>query len=328
MRLAETAIRLSVPFNHDDRFPAWLAAHCEAVGEVYLPIHRAVAPTARPWRGPSEPAAYHDQLRRLAPVLRAQGLGANVVVNLLVLYEQRPAVIREIGRLRDEVFQDLLSVTVADLELARLLRARFPDLELSVSTIAEVSTATRAAYWVDTVGVSSICIARTINKHLDVIRTIRDLGVKLKMVLDDACGIDCPATLSHVALGSEAGECSGEQRCLALSYVRHHPWLIAQKDVVPATLPRYDGLIDRAKIDGRIITLEQIEQKLALFAEAASWQHSGSIYVEPQGAFDRIASCDRRCPECRWCEQAFDWRWDKLLPPVAGGDEERLSVPG
>ncbi|MBI5481532.1 MAG: U32 family peptidase [Deltaproteobacteria bacterium] len=328
MHLSETSIRLSLPYNHDDRFPEWLAAHCELVGEVYLPIHRAVASTARPWLGPMNPATYRDRLRRLAPVLRAHGLGANVVINLLVLWEQRAGVIEEVGRLRDEVFAELLSVAVADFELGRLLRARFPDLELSVSTVAEVDSPTRAAYWVDDVGVGSICISRAINKRLDVIRAIRDLGVKVKMVLDDCCGIACPSILSHAALGSEAGERSGEQPCFARSYVRRRPWLIAQKDVVPATLSRYDGLIDRAKLDGRVISLESIERKLSLYVAATSWEHPASIYVEPEDAFDRIAGCDRRCPECRWCEQAFDWRWDKLLPPGEDPGADRSSIAG
>jgi hypothetical protein len=313
MRLSETSIRISLPYNHDPSYPEWLDGHCEVVNEIFLPIHGNIAPSARHWFGPADPCAYREQLRRLIPVLRRRKIEANVVINLLVPCDKRAGVLDEIGLLRDRVFEECMSVAVADFHLGQAIRGRFPELKLTVSTIAEVDSATRAAYWVDSLGVASICPSRSINKRLGELRAIRKLGVELKLVLDDCCGAGCPAILSHAAFCNAAPAFLKQERCFAREYVRSRPWLIAQKDIVPATLPLYDGLISQAKPDGRTLSLEKVERKLALYQAAESYEHPASIYVEPSNAFDRITTCDRACGECGWCEGSFEWRWEKLL---------------
>jgi hypothetical protein len=132
-------------------------------------------------------------------------------------------------------------------------------------------------------------------------------------VLDDCCGADCPAILSHAAFCCSPPSYAQNEGCFVRDYVRKRPWLIAQKDIVPATLPLYSGLVDQAKPDGRTLSLAAVERKAALYQAAESLEHPASIYAEPPEAFERMTTCDRRCDACGWCERSFDWRWDKLL---------------
>jgi hypothetical protein len=312
--LDQTGIRLSLPYDHDPSYPEWLAEHRLGVAEVYFPLHRSVAPSGRPWLVEHDAAAYQAHLESLARSMNQAGIRGNVVVNALVLDAQRLPALRALGQLA-ETF-DAFMVTVTDFEFARAVRRDLPEVDLGVSTLADVGTVQRARYWRDAVGPISISVARSINKRPAALRAIRDLGVAIELVLDDHCVPDCPASLSHLRwLVWEPDALA--HGCEMDRIRREEPWRLAQKDVVPATLPRYAGLVDVAKLEGRTKPLEFVARKLARYLAAESYEHPYGFYTEPPDAFDRIVACDRDCAACRWCPDHFAAPDPDRLPSAA-----------
>jgi len=305
MSLLDTAITLALPYNHDPGYPAWLDAQHEGVSEVYLPIHGSIAPTARFWTGPEDRRAYQDALGPLAAVMDDRGIDANIVLNMPVWTDGREAVVPEVAGLV-ELFGDRTQVTVADYPLARDLRTALPDLRLCVSTAVAIVSPRGARLWVEELGVESIVLGRAINKRLDAIAAIRALGPRIKIVLDDLCLPECPSMLSHSMLMAQPHLCTPDRAsCFMHDERGRRPWSIAQKDVVPATLPLYDGLVDVAKMDGRMLPLEAIDQRRRLYLEATSYEHVAEHYVEPVGAFEKITTCGLSCGTCDWCDRWF-----------------------
>lgn len=303
-------IPLALPYNHDPAYPDWLRGHAAGVAEVYLPIHASVAPTARPWAGPADPAAYRAELRPLAAALASVGVRANLVLNLPVWTEGRARVPREVEDMR-AIFGPRMLVTVSDFPLARDLRAALPDLALSVSCAAQVATPRQARSWIDGVGVESLVISREINRRPAQIALLRAEGVALKLVLDDACLPECPSLVSHHALMMFADHALGRGACMMSAERRARPWLLAQKDLVPALLPRYAGLVDVAKVEGRARSLAEIARKRALYLAAESWAHVLGHYVEPPEIGPVLETCDRVCERCGHCAAVFQ------VPPLA-----------
>lgn len=302
--LSDLDITLSLPYNHDPAYPQWLDGAAEGVSEVYFPIHADFARTARPWAGPTAVTDYRAELRRLADVLARHGITPNLVVNLPVWDDSRPLVTGEVG-VMSELFGPTLVVTLSDYPLARDLRGAFPDLHLGVSCAAQIATARHARYWIDGVGARDIVISREINRRPRAIAAVRSQGARIKMVLDDSCLSECPSMLSHTALMMVCDASGGGAPCMMQEERDARPWLVALKDVVPALLPRYAGLVDVAKIEGRARSLDEIARKRQLYLETSSWAHPHGDYVEPPDAFDRIAQCGRVCEDCGWCAEAF-----------------------
>lgn len=305
MSLLHTEITLALPYNHDPGYPEWLAACPEGVSEVSLPIHGSIAPTARFWTGPAYIDDYRAALQPLQGVMAMHSISANVVLDLPVWTEGRDEVVPEIGRMLD-LFGDRMQVTLSDYPLGRDLRAAFPGLRLCVSTAAAVISPRGALLWINELGVSSIVIGRAINKRLDAILAIRALGPRIKIVLDDLCLPECPSTLTHEMAMAQPRSCTPERASCFMAHERQHrPWSIAQKDVVPATLPRYDGIVDVAEMDGRTLPLDIIDHRRRLYLDAESSEHVSEHYVEPPGAFDAITTCDLDCLPCGWCATHF-----------------------
>lgn len=297
--LLQTSIRLSLPYNHAPDYPEWLDDHAEGVCEVYLPLHGSIVASLRPWVGPLDPADYLQELRRLAAVLNRRGISGNAVINVPVpdrLHGRALMGLREIA----EIFEHW-TVTLADFHFAKAVRRTFPDLEIGVSTGANVDTAQQAIFWQEGVGVGNIAISRGINKRLNTIRSIRSLGLRVKMVLQDDCIPNCPAELSHYGQTEQCGVPGTGGDCFMQDVRNRSPWLVALKDVVPAELPLYAGIVDVAKLAGRTHTLGRIGRHRRLYLDAVSWDHPAGYFVDSAEAFRKIGACDRNCHQCGWC---------------------------
>lgn len=302
-------IPLALPYNHDPAWPDWIIDHAQGVSEVYLPIHIRYGPTARPWAGPADLHAYHQELRPLARALERVEVRANLVINLPVWTGGRDGIPSEVGRMV-QLFGPRMSVTLTDFPLARELRAAFPSLPLSVSSGAQIATARQARYWVDGVGVDSIVVSREINRRPQAIALVKAQGrgpggLGIKVVLDDACLPECPSLVSHMALMGQCDHAAGRGACMMSAERIDRPWLVAQKDLVPALLHRYVGLVDVAKVEGRARSLAEIARKRALYLEGESWEHPQGHYIEPPQAQAWIEACDRICEDCGWCAGSF-----------------------
>ena len=319
-------IPLALPFNHAPEYPEWLREHCDGLAEVYFPLHGSVVGSGRPWQGPTSKTEYQQELRRLACALNSTRTLANIVVNSLVPPDHHSEVIRAVADTL-ELF-DQAEVTICDLEFGRALRGAFPDLRLGVSTFANIDSVAEGRLWRHEIGAEVITVGREINRRPAAIGAMRALDVELKLVLNDLCVPGCPAFLSHlVRLAMFPARDPHLKWCSMRGVVEKQPWRIAQKDIVPAVLPRYEGLIDIAKIAGREASLEALDRILRAYREATSYTHPLRIYEEPPEAHARIIACDRDCEACGWCPEHFpEVPCDDDAPAPHGEPETILAL--
>jgi hypothetical protein len=331
--LADTAMRISAPFNHAPDFVSEvLEPYAELIGEVYLPVHAIHCHTGRPWFGPEDPAEYDRQVQQLDAACRPLGIALNFVANQEVAPIRAAGLGHEILRLH--AAHPGSCFTLSCFELAVWLHARQPDLALQPSTLAHVGDPTSAWYWQSQVGSTGITLHRAANKRLDQLRAIQKMGLKVRIVANDKCVPDCPAERIHGAqirlydemryAWPEPGSFSGYIGCrhCILPLKNKQFWLVAIKDVLPGHLPHLQGLVDLVKLSGRSTPTASIAASIRRYAAMQELTNDGPFYREPAEAWERITTCDRVCEACRWCQEHLE---ALPVPEEFGRDGNRRS---
>jgi len=192
-------------------------------------------------------------------------LNTNCVGNIEDFSEKWPA----IGESIDQLYHiGIHSFIIAHPLVMELVRNLFPNAHLEVSTVAEVETATKLAYW-HSLGADSICgknsLNREINVLMPVVRAAYDMGMTYRFIVNELCLKDCPwrnacyLASSHdsrrqVFNGWPFGRCSDVRV--------NEPWRwISAPYILPQWLEEYKKLIHdplMIKIVGRTSTTEQV----------------------------------------------------------------------
>ncbi len=314
--LADSSMRLSVPYNHDEDFlEALIAPHAPLIAEVYLPFHISVCHTARAWHGPFELRAYDEVIKGLHEYLRPRDIKLNFVANLPSSSgSDKARLVNEILRL-DETFGGSL-FTIRSLETAATAYSLRDTLDLQSSTLSHVNGPAAAWYWKQYAGSAGVTVDRGINRRPDVLAAIRKLGLKIRMVVNDDCIPSCPSEDDHmcdIALGGDLGLSRGTggglmqyTRCrpFASSIKREFAWMVVQKEILPFHLPRLEGLVDQIKITGRCATTDYVVDCIERYSRGEARENS--LFREPDEAWDMVATCDRACEACGWCEENIE----------------------
>jgi hypothetical protein len=314
-RFRDLGFRLSIPYNHSDDYLDRMEDILEVTGEIYLPVPPQYSGSGRAWPAGCDPRKYARTTKALIRSLKYSSVDLNFVMNVPVPLCKHHGILKVIGSYLE--LTSKVQFTVADFILAQNIRTAFPRARLCVSTLAKVQTAVAAKYWIEGAGVESITICRDINKRPDAIRSIHDLGAKIKMVVEDQCIPNCPVLLSHLQWLSlpELYEIpresdinclwAGQTNCSAFSRRMRGEdvWWLAQKDVVPAFLPHYQGIVDVIKLQGRNTETGQLKRNIVKYLEMETYEQPLSDFVETEESWERITSCNRNCVKCNWCKR-------------------------
>ncbi len=303
--------KLNLPYNHD---PAWIdeiiARFAPFASDVYFPLHPSIYETLYAWRGPKDAAEYRKQLDSLSKKLYSAGLKTNILLNANSPESTRFEPL--FSYLDDFLDLERHSVTVMSFYLARQLSRRYPGLQITSSLTSNVCSPTIARLWKKEANAWGITPHLGINKKLDELKKIKRLGLKIKLLVNNDCLPDCPLNMLHHqahTVGQLAPRAAAASirdiHKLCFQIKQADRWLLAQQTIVPRDLPRYAGIADLIKIEGRGRPTEALVYIVGEYLKMESAVNIDWAYEEPEGAFDMISSCDRVCDECGWCEKNF-----------------------
>jgi hypothetical protein len=277
----------------------------DQVRSVYFPIPGGVTASGRP----PQPDRCMDSFLRHAP------LAKSVLVNPIVLDrpapELAPIVIEKLKQLQQDF--GVNSVTVVNLELARLIKQALPGYHISASTL---------------MGLGSPAQVLMASEFLDCIvpdnRLLRDLnGLKrlrrafkgeLRLIVNEACLPGCPYRTQHfyeMAYSRELPE------SLCRDLLEQKPWLrLTGAWVLPRHLFFYDGLYDSLKLAGRV-TLRDRSTYLRVLDAYVNRREIGPAEIGggpasplepipvPDDVFSRLLDCDKNCVTCNFCRSYY-----------------------
>jgi|GEM_PF-3228210 len=304
----DCGFHISFPYNHDPDMLGKIEPYFPYIKEVFAALHPTIFPSLRVWDLQQSPEEYLKVLCDMASELKKHDIWLNIVLNMGARTDiMRQPVFRHIEQLTK---CGLIRVTVSDLFWAEIIRNRFPDISLGSSVSSDVRSQAAAQIWRDWVGADFIVVSTIINKDLRRIRQIHDLGLKVKIVMNDKCIPECPLQMRHIALlGAQNNRWEEEPETMDVSFpclqLRHSlpPWHWAKKEILPFSLPRYKGILDSVKITDRRATTENNIQTMRDYLEMKRDVHPTIGYRETMEAFERITKCDRNCAECGWCPE-------------------------
>jgi len=310
-RFAGMGFSVCFPYNHDPALWERLSPFADVVEEVYAELHPDVFPSMRTMKGQLSPDDHMGNLSRLMSEVKGHDVALDLILNACPTdWVDEHALFGCIGRLLAE---GEVRVTISDFYWAMRLRKEFPDLHLGVSTTVEVDNQNAAMIWRDLVGVETVVIGRRINKDPRRIKEIRDLGVRIKMVVSDTCTDDCPLRPRHFALFGQKKDladmaCVEERLLYVCAGLKHElpVWHLVKKTVLPFQLPRYEGLVDMVKLNDRRKDTDTNIDNLVRYLDMEDDVHPMFGYRESPETFDYLSRCRRTCADCTWCAENIE----------------------
>ena len=322
MDFSELGLRLALPYNFADEYVEEVLTpfgpHTEY---VFLALPGSFVSTFRPWSAYGKTnkyrldlRAYHAKVKRLYEA--AQGMGVT-----LTFVGNNDSVGRGATGLRDVIvdthdrYPDS-TFTLRSLTVATHLKQMDPSIRIAASTMAEIDSPLKAAYWLRHVQPEMMTLAREASRRPALMARLKGMGIKLQLVTTDGCIPQCPFKDDHLAeirLLDDALECELAPNTPTLG--RCFPMAWDLKDdlvfglsritmtVLPGHLKHLKGLVDVLKIEGRLMSCEDIRHRVQGFIDAESLVSRELGFEEPPEAWDMIATCDRDCMACGWCSK-------------------------
>ena len=307
-RLQDLGMKLAVPFNHDGRLLNELKRYRRDIDEIYLPAPPHIVGSLRPWSGPPS-REYMRQLPGIARRMGDLGIAINVVINILYLpFEEHPRVARYAASLGA---MGICRFTIADLYLAQSIRRKAPDAEIVASVAADVDSSARARHWLREAGASRLMVPPILNKCPSRLSELARVGIPLEVLVNEGCLPGCPHVMQHVCAvgGSRTSDIRAAKHFTILCNLkkRARPWEHFQTEVLPFQVSRLRGRVKYLKLVGRDRDTDSILRELQRYTRLSSNHHEalGLGYREPAAVWDRIATCNRHCEACGWCEKTF-----------------------
>lgn len=306
-RLVDLGMRLAVPYNHDPRLIPLLGPMARSIAEIFIPAPLDISGTFRAWNGP-DPVEYRKMVPGIVGAAERIGVSVNMAVNAPFV---PPADHRMVADYVAQASADgVKSFTIGDLHLAEHVRAVCPDVELVASATADIAHVTRARHWVRMAGVSRIVVSRIVNKAPDVLRAMARLGVKIEIIPNEQCLPACPYMFQHamtIGLKDSVDDTDFKRYCAMCAAMKPvAPWEHYQTEIVPASIPRYRGIVSLVKLAGRDSTTSFILGEVNRFiALESDWTGFLGGYREPPCVVEMLDRCDRVCEQCGYCMKVF-----------------------
>jgi len=195
------------------------------------------------------------------------------------------------------------------------------ELSVTVSTIAEVSSARAATRWAK-LGADALVPSVEINKDPEELARIREQlpGVRLVLMVNEHCLGGCVWRAGHYLCTASGGrELDYHFRCK--SEFLQRPWqVLANNAIRPEDVHRYEHLVDEIKVLGRTDPIDVLLERVAAY-ERGSWAGNFVELLDSRlarfiqvdnprlgGLLDKQWACDFACEACGYCEGLFDSR--------------------
>jgi len=226
-----------------------------------------ILPSVSPERFRSHVRAVHAAGRKFLATVNSNDLG---------LHEYEPgfeaAFLREVDEL---VTLGVDGFIVALPLLIEILRSRYPEMPVSVSTFARIRTVAQAEYYLR-LGASTIILEEA-NHDFDLLHGLVRTGAEVEILVNQTCLQGCPFRAHHLNTSSIAAQ-PGEA-CPELEYpiaecgweiVRDPRRLISSIFVRPEDLDVYEELgVQRFKVSGRNRSTPWLLRAVRAYAQRA-----------------------------------------------------------
>ena len=266
-------------------------------------------------------AKIHAQHRKFLVTLNSNDLGLKEYSPNFI-----PEFLAEAQRLLDLGVDGFI---VAIPILMEALHREYPDVHLSASTFARITTVGQAEYFRD-LG-ASVIVLEEANKNFRLIRNLVAADINVEILANQTCIKDCPFRAQHLqnsSLGSQPGNAkfwfeAPIMEC-GVEVARDPGRLVNSIAVRPEDLEAYEALgVHRFKLSGRNRPTEWLV-KVARAYEQKSWE--GNLldilsYVQfkgPMSAVSRIAE-QGALPVINQFKEALD--------PLAGVSMDNKAYP-
>ncbi len=339
----DTAMRLHVPYNNDRALIDRLIPYASHIRSLYLPCNHTVLGSGR-YEGRASNRnweTYDRELLEIAETLAPHDITVNMLLNSIHVSSdvlnnfQGSPLYQYLQKFEGSLVEWL---TVANIQLAILIRKHFPRFKLDVSVLALIDSLKKAQYWYDLVRPDLFCVDLDHGKDLQLIHDITAVtGVPVKVLVMDFCLPDCPYKPCHYihnALKEEnAFSCWGIRG--------DKPWYYYKgRTIPPFFLHQYIGLINDIKIVERNSDSDTIIQNVRQYVEEVDSRFMvyrggivpgdrGKLIISPTvdklyynlnskhplfkevpvAVFEKTVACDHNCGVCTFCYDAWKEEW-------------------
>lgn len=202
---------------------------------------------------------------------------------------------------------DLQSVSVLDMETARKIKTKYPDLRIHISTYGAQK------FRPDDLD-PEIIYAFNVNEpswheEREVVNRCRELGIKIKYIVNRGCVFGKHDMLTKI-IGRHFECCFGHQN-LCTELANSYPWI----DLVRSSIYKEQILgldADILKISTREKTNESVHNLLKYYTDFSLTDHIGKNILLTENNWSYFAewiktkeTCSGKCAECRKCEQFY-----------------------
>ena len=197
-------VRYSVACNFDEGLIDQIADY---------PVYEVFGKLPADFFGGGRPSFYLPDVSRRALAsyvnrVHARGIEFNYLLNSSSMnnVEFTTEGQRELRKLLDWVCEiGVDTITVSNLFFLRLIKSRYPQLGVRISSHRETDNARKARFWEDN-GADCIVISETtIHREFEVLRSIRAaVNVDLSLIVNNWCRQDCAIASNHAVLLSNA----------------------------------------------------------------------------------------------------------------------------
>ena len=217
------------------------------------------------------PRVDRDQAATYIREARKKGLEFNYLVNA-TCFDNLEFTRKGYAQIMEQL--EWISSTGADMVtislpfLVQIVKTRFPDLKVAVSSFARIQNAHFARYWED-LGVDKIILPEILGRDFKTLRLIRkSVDCELELIANHLCLYHCPIDLHHrnmVSHGSQGGHpCGGfaadycKLSCQRMKLINPAE-IIKSRWIRPEDVGRYEDMgIDYLKIIERFRRTESL----------------------------------------------------------------------
>lgn len=185
------------------------------------------------------------------------------------------------------------SVTISNTNLIEIVKRRFPNLKIKVSTFQKINSVSMTQRFED-MGVDAIMLSEHINRDFKLLRSIRN-SVKCKLVLiaNVGCVYFCPNVHAHAASNAHSGAAGQEKTIFTETYhtycfqkrIEKPEELVKIRWIRPEDVSYYEDLgIDMLKIIDRSTSTDSLAERVKAYCERS---YEGNLLNFPGQMVDR-----------------------------------------
>lgn len=211
-------MKFSVPFNWQEELLFKIKRDC--VDELYGKLAADFMGGGRP--SFSIPGISKKKAAILIQKARNNGLSFNYLLNATCLGNEEWTISgqRRLNALLDWLINaGVEMVTVSIPYILQLIKKRYPQLKVCVSTQAGVDTIQRAKYW-EELGADQITLPEiSLNREFEMLKQIRhNVKCELQLIANLDCLYNCPFWVYHAVLNSHGSQSGHRSRGFLIDY--------------------------------------------------------------------------------------------------------------